>query len=127
MANAWGLSWGNSWANSWAILAPIDNETKGGIPERDYKRYRKYLERLANLSSVKDIKPNIVKAAKAISSVPVSSIEIAKISEKSLDIDFEKLDAELKIIQNYLNRLERYNARVQMEYDDETVLLLLIN
>ena len=105
----------------------VEETTRGGFLEEDYRRYRKYLEKLANINSVKDIKPSVVNAAKVLSSVPVLSVEIVKVSEKSKDIDFAKLDLELAVIQNYLDKLARYNARVQRERDDELALLLLIN
>jgi hypothetical protein len=104
--------------------------SKGGIDERDYKRYRKHLERLEQITRQKDLTPAIIEAAQEIAEIPVETPELAKIAaQTTVEIDYSMIAAELSAMAAYLDKMLAYNIeidRIMRERDDELAILLLM-
>jgi hypothetical protein len=112
-------------------------DTRGGIDERDYHRYRRHLERVMEVTNEADQRKyirTIAKDVQALTELPVDTTEIDKILEGpqtkgklklTPDIDFDVLLSELLLIEQYLSA--RFKLIQQLrEQDDEAAFLLLL-
>jgi len=79
--NTWAKSWKRdifTWGSSWG---KNPSASKGGVDERDYKRYRKYLERLEKATAEEKIYPKrAIKAVQVLAELPVEAKEFKKIA-----------------------------------------------
>jgi hypothetical protein len=112
-------------------------ETKGGIDERDYHRYRRHLERLMEVTQEAEQRKyirTVAKDAKALTDLPIDTTELQKITagpqlkgklKLTPDIDYELLSNEIMLIQQYLiNHIRQ--IEFLREQDDEAAFLLLL-
>ncbi len=109
-------------------------ETKGGIDERDYYRYRQRLERLIEVATER--RKYIATAsedAEALLDLPIDTQELEKITKGpqlkgtlklTPDIDFSALIVELLQIQRFLD--EQFKIQQLREADDEAAFILLL-
>lgn len=118
------------------VAPPVVTETRGGIDERDYHRYRKHLEKLIEVTNEADKAKYVAikKDIQVLNELDLETPEINKILERPIltgtlklipDIDFSLLKEEIALIEAYLS--ERFLLIEYLrEKDDEAAFLLLL-
>lgn len=129
-SSAWGNSWGNTWLSTWGARRPA--ATTGGYSDEDFKRYRKHLEKLVRIEDERNrklySKPEIVELIEEIiEEIPVDVVEIPKLADRRVKIDYSALESEIDKIRKWLELvIARENLAAMRERDDEDALLLIL-